>query len=189
MNKKAISLVVGLICVAITVASVFVTLNRNFLKIPVFAMVMGEDKIDESMDEFDQYYEDFDEFTDEELEAFEEETGLTVEKVEDFFENPSLNNLIEVASRLEDLSVDSETIEMFKVVRTVLVVYGAVIALFSLMGALFRKKALTIIALIISIIFYIFIVGWLAFVLFAVASIVHIALIPKKEKAVETLIN
>lgn len=184
MNKKSIvSVIVGLVCVAITAISAYSAISRSFFDIPVFDMLLGEEEMDQTREEIDQYLEDIEDLSDEEIEAFEDETGVKYNRVMNLLENPSINNLIDVGGKLEDFGVDDEAIDLFKTIRTVLVVYGVVIAFFSLMGALFRKKALTILALIIAIPFYIFIVGWLMFALFAVASIVHVVLVSKEKKA------
>jgi len=184
MSKKcSISLIVGLVCVIITVISVFSVVNSSFFKIPVFDMVLGEEKMDEIRDSMDEYLEKLENVTDEEIEEFEEETGVSYKKVEKMVKTPSLNRLIDVGGKLEDFDIDSESVDLLETVRTVLIVYGVIIALFSLLGALCKKKALSIIGLIISIPFYIFFVGWLGFIVFTVASIAHVVLLSKEKKA------
>lgn len=103
-------------------------------------------------------------------------------------EKPSINSIIKLGDKIADLGIEEFELEddvlgMIKVIRAVMVIYGLVIALFSLIGALAKKKGFSIFALIISIPFYILIVGWVAFILFIVASIAHIAMVSKEKKA------
>ncbi|MBQ2696132.1 MAG: hypothetical protein IJF61_02390 [Clostridia bacterium] len=184
MSKKySASFIVGIICVLITVISVFSVINGSFFKIPIFGMVMGETKMDEIQASMDRYLEEFEDVSDEEIEEFENETGVGYKKLKKMVTSPSLNGLIDTGSKLEDFDIDSEAVDMLKIVRAVLVVYGIIIGLFSLLGAFLKKKVFDIIAMIISIPFYVFLVGWLALLVFIVASIAHMVLFSKEKKA------
>ena len=189
MKKYSTSVIVGIICVAITIFATFSVLNTSFLKIPIFEMVLGEDDMDDAKDSLDDYVDRLEDITDEEAEEFEDEVGIKYKNVIKMFKNPSVNNMIKLGEKLEDYDgfgideIGEEVVDVLSVVRTVVYVCGAIIALLSLAGALMKKKGFTVFALIVSIPFYIFIVGWFMFILFIIASIAHIVLVSREKKA------
>ena len=188
MSKKlSISLILGIVCVLITVIGIFSALNRAIFEIPFLSWTLDEDD-----EEFaDELVEIIDDVSDDEIDEFEDETGVDFEVVEDFAEKPSLNKIIHISGLMEEagFEMDAESISIIKTVRTVIIVYGVIIALLSLLSVIFRKKALAIIALIVSILFYVLVVGWLGLILFAAASIAFVVFLQKNRKQLSKSMN
>ena len=78
----------------------------------------------------------------------------------------------------------SDILEICKIFRTVIIVYGLIVALFSLFGVLFKKKVFPIIAIILSLLYYLLFVGVVFLILFIALSIAHIVFISKAKKTV-----
>lgn len=184
-----ISVFVGLLCVIIAFVGIIKTTNTSFFEIPVVNMLLGmagEDPVEEYDEMLDDLEEEFDNASDEEIEELEEKSGMTADEVLDVMREPSINaftNLAEIIAE-EDADFDEEVVSVLKTVQTVLIGYGAVIMLFALLAALLKNRALSIIGLIISVLFFVALVGFVFFVLYAVAAIVHVILVGKHKKAI-----
>ena len=182
MSKKiSISLILGVVCVLITVIGIFSALNRSIFEIPFLSWTIGEQD-EEFLDEFKDIVDDA---SDEEIDEFEDRTGVDFEVIEEFAESPSLNKVIYIIGLMEEDDIDEESLMIIKTVRTVIIVYGIIIALLSLLGTVFKKKVFAIIALIISLPFYILVVGWFGLILFVAACIAFCVFLSKEKKAIE----
>ena len=100
MNNKLISLILGLLCVALSVFGIFQATNCDFYKIPVFGILMDESDIENTSKSFEEAVDSLDEVPDEEIKDFENKTGVKWSKVEACLKNPSINRLISVGPSL-----------------------------------------------------------------------------------------
>ncbi len=185
-----ISVFVGLLCVIIALVGIIKTTNTSFFEIPVVQMVFQLAEQVDPAEEYDKMLEDledeFDNATDEEIEDLEDKSGMTADEVLEIMRTPSLNSYIKIAEVIaaEEDDFDEEIVPILHTVRNVLIGYGAVIILFALLAALLKNRALSIIGLIVSVLFFVALVGFIFFVLYAVAAIVHVILVGKHKKAV-----
>lgn len=177
-----ISVIVGIICTLLVLLGMNTVINGSFFELPILEMIADEDEIDSMNEQIAEYADEVADASDEEKEVFEDVTGMSIEKAEKFMKTPSLNAFIKFA-QIEEFGIDDEDVEVFTTIRVAVIVYALVIALFSLLGALLKKKAFTIIALIISLPFFIFLVGILHMILFTILCIVHVVLLSMAKKS------
>lgn len=176
-----ISVIVGIICTLLVLLGMNTVINGSFFELPILEMIADEDEIDSMNEQIAEYADEVADASDEEKEVFEDVTGMSIEKAEKFMKTPSLNAFIKFA-QIEEFGIDDEDVEVFTTIRVAVIVYALVIALFSLLGALLKKKAFTIIALIISLPFFVFLVGILHMILFTILCIVHVVLLSMAKK-------
>ena len=190
-----ISVFVELLCVIIALVGIFRTVNVSIFEIPVVSMLMtvaeqeGEDPIGAYYDSIGDAEDEAENLSDDEVDKIEDATGMTPEEIVALMEIPSVNNLIkfvEMADSVEELEdeIDREIIDTMKIIRGVLIGYGAVVMLFALLAALLKNRALSIIGLIISVLYFVALVGFIFLILYAIATIVHVVLVSKHKKII-----
>ena len=115
-------------------------------------------------------------FTDEEIEEAEEIVGADIDVLLDDLQEVSLNDIVKY-SKLPQWDIDQDTYTLFNTFRWIIICYALFIALFSLLGALIRKKVFTILSNIFCPLFFILFVGWGLLALFIILSIIHVVLV------------
>ncbi len=181
-NKKIIALIVGLLCVALTLIGVFKAINDPFYNLPFFKLLMEESDIQQHSAQLEQALETFESASDEQIAAWEETYSVSYDAMVDYCKNPSITNVVGLGTL--DGFIEQEVADICRIFLYVVIGYGAFVALFSLLGALLKKMAFPIIAIIFSIGFYLAFVNILFFVLFLVLSIAHAVLIKKPKQVV-----
>lgn len=179
MNKKTLAKIVGFICVAITLFSIISVRNTDFYKIPLFEMVLKESQVDEMEEALDKLEEAIDDATDEEIEELEDESGMTIKEYKKLIENPSLARVAKMGKKVDQFNDSVEIVNTFNIVITI---YGVIIMLMSLLAALGRSRALSIISIVVSLPFYIFLAGIVWLILFVVATIAHVVFLTKEKE-------
>ena len=200
-DKKLASVIVGLICVAIVISGIFVSTNSSVFDIPVVKLVIGvfdTDEYYESLEEFDDIVDDI---SDEEREEFYDVTGVELDEFEEMIATPSINNMLELCDifdrvdedefdidrfDLDDFDVADELRSVFSIIRTVIIAYGLFVALFSLLGALLKKRVFGILAIIFSVGFFFALVSVIMGIIFIALTIVHLVMLGRANKASAT---
>ena len=175
-----VSIIIGLLCVVTVIAGMFKAISKPALDMPMFSMILGESEVNVAKENLKATAEHMEEMydiaTDEEIEEMEAIAGVSVDELIDDIRELSLNDAIKY-SAIPDLDIDSDLYTLFNIFRWVVIGYALFIALFSLLGALIRKKVFTILANIFCPIFFIAFVGWEFLAVFIVLSIIHVVLV------------
>lgn len=177
-----ISIIVGLLCVVLVIASIFSVIAGSMFKIPILTMAVGEAEIASTEAQLATAADELLTADADEKAEFKSITGISAEKAAKELRSPSLNTLIKY-SMIEEMDMTDDDIDMFKVTRMVIIIYAAVIAFFALLGALLKCRPLTIIAMVISLPYFIFLAGVLFLVAFFALSIANVVLVTKAKKA------
>ncbi len=177
-----ISIIAGLLCVVLVIASIFSVIAGSVFKIPILTMAVGEAEIANTEVQLATAADELLTADADEKAEFESITGIPAEKAAKELRSPSLNTLIKY-SMIEEMDMTDDDIDMFKVTRMVIIIYAAVIAFFALLGALLKCRPLTIIAMVISLPYFVFLAGVLFLVVFFALSIANVVLVTKAKKA------
>ena len=186
-NEKAktlslISIIAGLLCVVLVIASIFSVIAGSMFKIPILTMAVGEAEIASTEAQLATAADELLTADADKKAEFESITGIPAEKAAKELRSPSLNTLIKY-SMVEEMDMTDDDIDMFKVTRMVIIIYAAVIAFFALLGALLKCRPLTIIAMVISLPYFIFLAGVLFLVAFFALGIANVVLVTMAKKA------
>ncbi len=177
-----ISIIVGLLCVVIVIASIFSVIAGSMFKIPILTMAVGEAEIASTEAQLATAADELLTADADKKAEFESITGIPAEKAAKELRSPSLNTLIKY-SMIEEMDMTDDDIDMFEATRMVIIIYAAVIAFFALLGALLKCRPLTIIAMVISLPYFIFLAGVLLLVAFFALGISNVVLVTKAKKA------
>lgn len=181
-SLSLVSIIVGLLCVVLVVASIFSVIAGSMFNIPILKMAVGEAEITNTETMLNDLANDIIQADTDKKAEFETITGISADKAAKELRSPSLNTLIKY-SMVEELEVTADVVSLFKTVRLVIIVYAAVIAFFALLGALLKCRPLTIVAMVISLPYFIFLAGALFLIVFFALSIAHVVLVTKAKKA------
>lgn len=146
------------VCVLILALGWNSSVNGPFYEIPVFKMVLGADYTEamgELTDMLDESEDGIDELRDlYEDEIEENDLEKLVDSAEKMAKNPSLNNIKDVAEQMNKYNIDdmdAELVAIFDVAIAVLTICFGVVALFTVLGGVFKSAGLTIFALVLSV--------------------------------------
>lgn len=185
-HNVLISMIAGFLCIIMAFSSVVYACSVCILDIPVISFILkmaGED-VDEEFDTMiSGMDDDVDKMSDEEEEEFEDIMGVTANEFVDDFSKLSINSLIKwgdkiinAADEIESFDLDSEELVPFYYLhglRIGLYGYAAFISLFVLLGTLLKRKALTIIGMVLGALYILTLGGVVFLVLFLATGIVQ----------------
>lgn len=176
-----ISMIVGVVCAIVAIFSMNYILNCSVLDIPLIQLVAGDD-YDEMKEQLEDMQDQTDDLSDEEIEEFEDEADISFEEAAAFVRTPSINGAIKFAE-YDVMDIDDETVDVFNVVRTVVVLYGWFIAIMMLLGAFLKTRVFTVIGIVVSLPFYFFLAGFLLLLVQLAACVAHIVVLTNAKKA------
>ena len=193
-NKKTISVIIGLICFVLVISGIFVSLNSNIFKIPAVKLLLdiNDADLDDYYDEVENYIDLIDDVNDDEREEFYEITDMELDDFAEMFISPSVNDILKLCKILDrldnediyisgidiyDFYVEDEVGLGFAVVRIIVIAYGLLVALFSLLGALLKKIVFPILATVFSLGFFFALVSITMGIIFIALSVIHAVLI------------
>lgn len=192
-NKQTIALIVGILCVVIAVVGIFTATNQAFYKIPFLNLIMSSAEDGASIiEQLENAEDELDEISEEEIEEFEEISGMKFEEIEKFYKKPSINAMIRFTNKIEKVDEDvledaninmngfDDAAKVIKIFRTVIVVYGLLVAFLALLGVLLKKMVFPIVSIFVSAGFFLAFVGVIYFILFLIASVAEAMLLNKK---------
>jgi len=182
--KKLIALFVGLACFLTVVGSIFVCLNMPVLDMPVVQLFVPHDALSKAEDEFEEIAERFEDASSAYAEEIEDETGMDIDEVSEKIKAPSINTLL-AFSELDDLHMEGEVHDVFSIARILLIFMFFNVAVFTLLGALLKKKAFTIVAMVLAFFYLVFFVSIWMTVLYYVLAIGHLVCISLINKELE----
>lgn len=188
-NKKLVVLIVGILCVAFSVFGIIKATNSPFRDIPLFDIVMDKDEIEEVDKELKEHAKSIESVTKDKIEKFEKNSGMDWDVIVNFFENPSVNDIIKLVDSIDEFRSNPDMIEMInslKIFRAVIIAYGVIIAVISLLGVLLKTRACAVVSIILSLAFYVAFVGIVYWILFTILNIAYIILFTQANKAAAT---
>ncbi len=185
-NNVLISMIAGFLCIIMAFSSVAYACSVRIFDIPIISFVFnmaGED-VDEEFDVMISEMDDeVDEMSGEDEEEFEDIMGVTPDEFVDDFSRLSINsmikwgdNIVDAADEIEGFDFDSEELASFYYLhglRLGLYIYAAFISLFVLLGTLLKRKALTIVGMVLGALYILTLGGVVFLVLFLVTGIVQ----------------
>ncbi len=173
-----ISVIIGLVCTLVVLLGMWSIIDGSVLDIPLVRMIAPADELEVAKEGLEEYIDRYEDLSDSYIEEFEDEYDMDMDKVIRFYEKPSLNGFIAFAN-LPELDMPEDALMALNVVRVIVVVYSLIIAVFTLLAAVLRKKAFSIVALCVGLLFFALLanVVWtIFFLLLCVAHIVFISM-------------
>ncbi len=180
-SKSLVALIVGLLCIGITVFGMFKAINGSVFKMPIVKLVADEAELEEINDELEDAIEELEDASDDEIEEFEEKEGISFKEAKAFIKTPSLGRFIKIADKAD--FGDEDVAVAFKIIRIFIIICALVVILFSALGVFLKKKVFPILAMVFSLGFYLVFVGVIWLILFIALSIVHMVLFSKENEA------
>ena len=181
-----VSVIIGLICTLFVLFGMYKATFGAFLDIPVCSMLLGENEIEAYRADFIRDADKLEEMstgaTKSEIAKIETSANVKIEDIISLIRKPSINGLIKFGA-IENLQfADEELVSILKIIRLSIYIYGAIIAFFTLLGALTKRKGFTITALILSVPFFLLFVGNVHTIVFAILCIAHCIFASKASK-------
>lgn len=181
-NKQIIALVVGLVCVALTLFGAYSAISKPFYEIPLFGIILNDADVDQLTTQLETSVDQFESAPADRIAEFEKEQNVDFDKLLAFCKNPSVINTVSLGTLAG--FIEEEVAALCKGFLWCIIIWGLFIAFWSLMGALLKKMVFPILAMIFSIGFYLAFVNIIVFVLFLAASIIHCVLLKKPKQVV-----
>ncbi len=167
----------GVASLLIIFLAAFYAITAPITRVPMFAMIVGEDEIEELEDLVDEVLDEIDDAIenddDDAIERLEDELGVSVKKFQRVFKTLSLYS---IATASEVMGDDEASSAAFLLIA-IICVYAVLVAIFAAFAVGFMKKGLMIAAYVISILYYILFSGVVYLILATVACIVYFVLL------------
>ena len=179
-----VALAIAAVMLVMLIISANTALNGSITKFPILKLFESEIQLDRFEDDYEDFMEELEDVIEDDneyaLERIEEEYGMSAEEILDTLDPLSLNGLKKLAG-----TVDAAPEETFIFTVLVFGVMAAafIIGLFLVLGGLFMKKSLVILADIFSIGFFLTFVGAAGFVIFTVLCIAYCVVVSSVNSA------
>lgn len=180
--RGLIAFAVGVVFVLTVLFGAVSAINGSVTKLPVLKLVMSEEKLEDlektvekSADEIEKAFEEGDA---EDIAEFEQETGVTVEKLIKSLRPISLKSM----QTILEWQGEDEVAQMFGMIVKVITIYAVALVALLALSVLFMKKGLMIFAYFLGLPFLFIFVGISGFVICTVAMILYCILMGKVNK-------
>ena len=178
-----IALALALIAIILLISSTSKALYGPMVDLPIVKLVVPEHELDDFEDQYDDFIDELEDAIDDEdddrLEEFEDDYGMSAEKLLDVMDPLSLNTMRVVASVVSDLTENL----IFSGLFFVLMGYAGLLILFVALSALFMNKGFFITSVVLSALFFFVLVGAAMFFVFLALCIAYCILVSKVRTA------
>lgn len=192
--------VLSVVCALLLIFGAKRCVNCFFGDIPIVKWIVGEDTVSEMKEDFSRSAEFLEEYVEEgfkkvkdlgedELREFELKTGVSadelgkikIKKLIKIFSSPSIGGMSKFYKAFKNTD-DAEIFGIFKTIKNVTFAIAFVFAICTLVAAYFKKKWISLTVYILSIPFYILLVGTVYLILATLANILLAIFISKIKK-------
>lgn len=178
-----ITLIAGTVCLLLVFLSAYAVVCGSFTNIPILRMAAGEAEIeyiekqaDYVLGEIDEAIENED---DERIEDFEDEYGISIKKLRNAFDPFSLSSCAKYGPQITG---EADEYEVIGIVIVFVIVYAALIALFTSLAIFFYRNGFLVFAYLISLPFHLLLTGTVWLILCSLAFITLSCLLVKLNK-------
>lgn len=163
----------GLLALAIAISAILLlvfsansAINGPFLELNIIKILKIDSLKSEYEDAVDEFKEVLDAADDDAIELFEEETDLSVDEIKEILDESDDLSLSALKSLSAGLGEDNGIGAIFSYIITIICVYAIIIGLFVLLALIFFRKSFFITAVLLSVLFFVILVGLVWFFVF-----------------------
>ena len=169
-----VAFAIAAVMLVMLIISANTVLNGSMTKFPILKPFESEIQLDKFEADYEDFMEELEDVIEEDneyaLERIEQEYGMPAEEMLDLLDPLSLNGMKKLAVVTDE---NEEVTMIFSVMVTAITAVAFIIGLFLVLGGLFMKKSLVILADIFSIGFFLTFVGVASFAIFTVLCIAY----------------
>lgn len=179
-----VAFAIAAVMLVMLIISANTVLNGSMTKFPILKPFESEIQLDKFEADYEDFIEELEDVIEEDneyaLERIEQEYGMPAEEMLDLLDPLSLNGMKKLAVVTDE---NEEVTMIFSVMVTAITAVAFIIGLFLVLGGLFMKKSLVILADIFSIGFFLTFVGVASFAIFTVLCIAYCIVVSSVNRA------